>query len=305
MAGVGGFLKGLFSQSALSKYETSTVLDEGRMSVIYRAREKRSMRNVLLKVYRPDCIRIRNAVRRKQPEIDETLLSVNHPNVMRTFEFGNSKGQEFTAIEAINGEPLGKLAREGKLSMADAVHVFAKVAEGLAYLHDEKHIVHRDLNPFNIVVTPEMEPKIIDLDFAILEASETSGMYRRSGTVAYLAPEQVRGHHLDHRVDIYAFGVTMYESLTNINPYWEREERDEAMRLERTTYNHLVLVPEPPSKFRPGIPPELDKIILSCVEMDRERADADGGGMRDAAQGAVGEAGAEAAGRAARGDVGA
>jgi serine/threonine-protein kinase len=270
MAGVAGFLKGLFASSGLSRYETTTVVDEGRMSIIYRAREKRSMRNVLLKVYRPDCIRIRNAVRRKQPEIDEVLLSVNHPNVMRIFEFGNAKGQEFTAIEAINGEPLGKLAREGRLNMADAVSVFAKVAEGLAYLHDEKHVVHRDLNPFNIVVTPEMDAKIIDLDFAILEANDTSGMYRRSGTVAYLAPEQVRGHHLDHRVDVYAFGVTMYEALTGVNPYWERDEPDAAMRLERTTYNHLVLRPEPPSKFRPGIPAELDKIILECLEMDAD-----------------------------------
>ncbi len=270
MAGVTGFLKGLFSSTGLSKFETYSKLDEGRMSIIHRARDKRTMRNCLLKVYREDCIRIRGAIRRKQPDIDEVLLSLNHPNVMRIYEFGNSKGEEYTAIEAIDGVALGALSREGKLTVRDCVSIFAKAAEGLAYLHDEKHLVHRDLNPFNIVVTKALEPKIIDLDFAILEVEDTSGMYRRSGTVAYLAPEQVRGRHLDHRVDVYAFGVTMYEVLTNINPYWEREEPDEALRMERTTYNHLVVKPEPPSRFRSGVPPELDAVVLACLEPNRD-----------------------------------
>lgn len=267
--GVTGFLKGLFSSSGLSKYETFAKLDEGRMSVIYKARDKRTMRPCLLKVYKEDCIRIRSAIRRKQPEIDEVLLSIDHPYVMKVFEFGNSKGQEYTAIEAIDGEALGTLAREGKLTLKDAVSVFVKAAEGLAYLHDEKHLVHRDLNPFNIVVTKGLDPKIIDLDFAIVEAPDTSGMYRRSGTVAYLSPEQVRGHHLDHRVDVYALGITIYEALTGSNPYWDRTQETEQMRLERTTYNHLVMIPDAPSTLRPGIIAELDKVILGCLEVDR------------------------------------
>jgi serine/threonine-protein kinase len=267
--GVTGFFKRFFSSSSMSKYETFGKVDEGRMSVLYRARDKRTMRPCLLKVYKEDCIRIRNAVRRKQPEIDEVLLSINHPYVMKTFEFGNTEGQEYAAIEAIDGQALGSLAREGKINFRDSVAVFAKVAEGLVYLHEEKHLVHRDLNPFNVVVSPTLEPKIIDLDFCIIEATDTSGMYRRSGTVAYLSPEQVRGQHLDHRVDVYAFGITMYEVLTGTNPYWDREEKSEQQRLERTTYNHLVLIPDPPSLVRPYIGPELDKLILGCVEVDR------------------------------------
>jgi serine/threonine-protein kinase len=159
---------------------------------------------------------------------------------------------------------------EGKITFKGAVSVFAKVAEGLTYLHDEKHIVHRDLNPFNIVVTADLDPKIIDLDFTIIEQADTAGMYRRSGTVAYLSPEQVRGHHLDHRVDIYAFGVTMYEVLTGTNPYWEREEPSEQLRMERTTYNHLVLIPEAPSILRSYIPHEHDALIMGCLETDRD-----------------------------------
>lgn len=264
------FLKNLITPTGLSKYEIYGKVDEGRMSVIHRAREKKIMRSCFLKIYKEDCIRIRTAIRRKQPEIDEVLLSINHPYVMRVYEFGKSRGKEYSAIEAIEGAALGAMAREGRLTLADSVDVFAKVAHGLAYLHDEKRIFHRDINPFNIVVTANLEPKIIDLDFAIMEMPDTSGMYRRSGTVAYLSPEQVRGKHLDHRVDIYALGVTMYEVMTNINPYWEREEPSEQMRLERTTYNHLVIVPHPPSAFKSEIPPALDELILKCLSMERE-----------------------------------
>jgi eukaryotic-like serine/threonine-protein kinase len=268
--GVTDFIKGFFVTSGLAKYELLSKMDEGRMSIIHRARDKRTMRTCLLKIYKDDCLRIRNAVRRKEPQIDEVLLSIDHPYVMKIFEFGNTKGQEYTAIEAINGVALGAMAREGKLTLRNAVSVFAKAAEGLAYLHDEKHLVHRDLNPFNIVVTAELDPKIIDLDFALIEMPDTSGMYRRSGTVAYLSPEQVRGHHLDHRVDIYALGVTIYEVVTGTNPYWDRTQENEQARLDRTTYNHLVMIPEPPSTIRAGVPPELDRIILGCLEVDRD-----------------------------------
>jgi serine/threonine-protein kinase len=240
------------------------------MSVIYRARDKKTMRNCFLKMYKEDCLRIRNAIRRKQPDIDEIILSIDHPNVMRTYEFGNVKGQEFSAIEAVDGIALGAMAREGKLDIKNAVAVFARGADGLAYLHDEKRLVHRDVNPFNIVVSDSFEPKVIDLDFCIIEESDTAGMYRRSGTVAYLSPEQVRGRHLDHRTDVYSYAVTMYECLTNTNPYWERDEPNEQMRLERTTYNHLVIVPHPPSALRSGIPGELDELILGCLEVERD-----------------------------------
>jgi len=245
-------------------------VDEGRMSTIFRARDKKTMRTCLLKIYKEDCIRIRSAIRRKQPEIEEVLLSVDHPYVMRVYEFGDAKGQEYSAIEAVEGVALGAMAREGRLMIADAVSVFRKVAEGLAYLHNEKRVFHRDINPFNIVVTSALDAKIIDLDFCVMEASDTAGMYRRSGTVAYLSPEQVRGKHLDHRVDIYALGVTMYEVLTNVNPYWEKQEPNPELRLDRTTYNHLVIIPHPPSSIRPGIPAALDEIVLSCLEIEAE-----------------------------------
>jgi len=268
--GIGEFLKGLLVSTGLSKYETFGKVDEGRMSVLYRARDKKTMRGCLLKIYKEDCIRIRSAIRRKQPDIDEILFSISHPYVMKTYEFGYVRGHEYASIEAIEGAALGAMAREGTIAFKDAVGVFVKVAEGLTYLHEEKHLIHRDLNPFNVVVSPDLIPKIIDLDFAIKEEPDTSGMYRRSGTVAYLSPEQVRGQHLDHRVDIYAFGVTMYEVLTGTNPYWDREEETEQLRLERTTYNHLVLIPEPPSSLRRYITPELDKLILTCLAVDRE-----------------------------------
>jgi len=267
---IGEFFKNLVTPSGLSKYETFGKVDEGRMSVIYRARNKRTMQSCLLKIYREDCIRIRSAIRRKQPEIDEVLLSLDHPNVMRVYEFGSSKGDEFCAIEAVEGRALGAMAREGGLALKDAVEVFGKVAEGLTYMHDEHHVFHRDVNPFNIVVTPAHHAKIIDLDFCVMEAPDTSGMYRRSGTVAYLSPEQVRGRHLDHRCDIYSLGVTMYEVLTNTNPYWEKDEESEQMRLDRTTYNHLAVIPHPPSQRKSGIPPELDSLILSCLEIEAE-----------------------------------
>lgn len=269
-SGVAEFLKNLFSSSGLSKFEVYGKVDEGRMSVISRARDKRTMRTCFLKIYKTDCIRIRSAIRRKQPDIDEILLSIDHPNVMAVYEFGSSRDQEYTAIEAIDGVALGALAREGKLSFEDSLRIFAGVADGLAYLHEEKNLIHRDLNPFNVVVTSAMVPKIIDLDFAIVAANDTAGMYRRSGTVAYLSPEQVRGQHLDHRVDIYALGITMYEVITGVNPYWDRFEETEQQRIDRTQYNHLSLIPDPPSSLRSECSPELDDLFLGCLKISRD-----------------------------------
>ena len=269
--GVGEFFKNLLSSTGLAKYERFGKLDEGRMSVIYKARDKKLVRSCLLKIYKEDCIRIRNAIRRKQPDIEELLLSIDHPYVMKIYEFDNTKGHEYSAIEAIDGPALGTLAREGKVTLEDMVNIFAKCAVGLQYLHEEIGILHRDFNPYNIVVTGGNHPKIIDLDFAIREADDTAGMYRRSGTVSYLSPEQVRGKHLDHRVDIYAFGITMYECLTNINPYWERDEENEQLRIDRTAYNHLVMTPPAPSEINKSIPPELDELILSCIEREKDK----------------------------------
>jgi len=264
------FFRNLLATSGLSKYETFGTVDEGRMSVIYRARDKKTMRTCFLKIYKADCIRIRSAIRRKQPGIDEALLELDHPHVMKIYEFGRTKSGEYQAMEAIDGPALGTLAREGKLSLPDALSVFEQVAEGLAYLHEEAGMFHRDVNPFNVVVAAGREAKIIDLDFALLERPDTRGMYRRSGTVAYLSPEQVRGRHLDHRVDLYALGVTMYEVLTQVNPYWDQESEEQELRIDRTNYNHLVLIPNAPSTLNSEIPPDLDDLILSCLRIDKE-----------------------------------
>ena len=261
-----------FRKRGLKNFEFLEKIDEGEMSTIYRAVDLRDQKTVCLKLLSSAAVRLREALLSRFPQTDNLLLSINHPNLVRTFEFGHDRGRHYISSEFVSGVTLFIVSRRKSFSLSKLLDYFLHVAEGLRHLHENVRLVHRDFNHHNVIIDENDACKILDLDFAFPISSNTSGIFRRSGTLGYLAPEQVRGKDLDHRVDIYAFGASLYEAIVGENPFRDTSGESFELRRERTLANHLSLVPTPPSRRRSDVPPLLDELILQCLRHDsRER----------------------------------
>lgn len=204
--------------------------------------------------------------------IDEARLAarLEHPNIVRTYEFGEFEGLYFTAMEYLPGEDLCKVLNRLSVSrQVIPIHVATGIATqlcvGLHFAHQftdidgrPLNLVHRDINPANVVVTYGGEVKIIDFGVAKSNANRQTVTGTIKGKVAYMPPEQVLGRSVDHRADIFSAGVVLWEMLTG-RPLFLRDN-------EAATLYAIMNGPvPPPSKFRRDIPPELDEIVLRAL----------------------------------------
>jgi serine/threonine-protein kinase len=203
--------------------------------------------------------------------IDEARLAarLEHPNIVRTHEFGEVGGQYFTAMEYLPGEDLAKILNrlivsERELPIHVAAAIMTRVCAGLHFAHEMTDtageplgLVHRDVNPANIVVTYGGEVKLID--FGVAKTSET---HTQTGTIkgkiAYMAPEQLLARGVDRRSDVFSAGVVLWELLTR-RPLFARDH-------EGATLYAIMNDPiPPPSRYRPAIPRELDAIVMRAL----------------------------------------
>ncbi|MBZ0119746.1 MAG: serine/threonine protein kinase, partial [Sandaracinaceae bacterium] len=198
------------------------------------------------------------------------MMRLKHPNVCHVYKFGQQDGTHFIAMEYVEGASLGKLIRRarkaGGVPMAIACKVIALIAEALDHAHsatdDEGHplsIVHRDVTPDNLMISYDGSVKLLDFGIAKADArahKTQAGVVK--GKFAYMAPEQCRGKELDHRVDVFALGVCLYEALTG-RPLYRRETEFETMEA-------IVRGPVPTLGERvKSPPPELEHIIAKCL----------------------------------------
>ena len=258
-------LSRFFESSGLSRYQLREVIASGRMSTIHRAYDSKTYKSVAVKVLNEAGLKMRKVLRAKQPELDQIIVSIEHPNVVRTFEFIQRGQKHYQVMEYVQGTNIGRM--KGR-SFAELFSLLVEAARGLQYLHDRYNLIHRDINPNNIVVNSENIPKIIDMDFAFVAVNDSKGILRRSGTLGYMAPEQVKGRQLTKSMDIYSWGATAYEILTGANPYRDHTGSSEEMRQENTRRNHLRLIPQPPSKVNPEINGKVDAVIMRCLEIE-------------------------------------
>ena len=258
---------GFFASKGFRQYEILEQVDDGEMSSIYKARHRRQGIVVALKILKRDAVRLRQAVLRRFPEVNERLLAISHEKIARYHEIGESRLMHYIVVEFVQGLTLASIAKRRVAGLSKLVAYFLQVASALKYLHEETRLVHRDFNHHNVIVNEADSCKLIDLDFAFPIAKNTRGIFRRSGTLGYLAPEQVRGKALDQRVDIYAFGASLYESLAGFNPFRDTSQQSKELRREKTLTNHLYLTPLPPGKTNSRIPPLLDELVLRCLEL--------------------------------------
>ncbi|GLV57660.1 protein kinase [Dictyobacter sp. S3.2.2.5] len=242
------------------------------MATIYRGRDMRMDRAVAIKVLREVYSTDPKFVTRFQREA-KAASSLQHPNIVQVYDYGQSDGNYFIVMEMVEGADLRRYLRSrGVLAMDRAVIIAHDVALGLGAAH-RRSIVHRDVKPQNIMVGRDGSIKLTDFGIASVykdinaERLTTTGM--TLGTVQYYAPEQAQGEIVSPAADVYALGIVMYEMVTGRTPFDGDTPVAVAMQ-------HIQDVPMPPSQLNPNVPPALEEIILRCLEKIPEMRFRDG-----------------------------
>jgi eukaryotic-like serine/threonine-protein kinase len=253
---------GELAAALAGRYRIERELGAGGMATVYLAHDLRHERQVAVKVVKPEIVATVGADRFAS-EI-RTTAHLKHPHVLPLFDSGRVGDGLFYVMPYIEGESLrARLEREGQLPLADTVAILREVADALAYAHAEG-IVHRDIKPDNVLLSGR---HVFLADFGIARALEAHAAPEQTvtataaivGTPAYISPEQVSGRRqIDHRADIYAFGVMAYEMLAGEPPF-----TGDTSALVMAA--HLTAKPDPLSARRPGVPAALAALIAKCL----------------------------------------
>ena len=237
-------------------------LAAGGMGVVYRATDTHLARPVALKFPLPGQ-HLDRQVRERFLREARAAAALDHPNICSIYETGETEdGQLFLAMPLYEGETLkGRIAREGRLPIADALAIAGQIARGLHAAH-RAGIVHRDLKPANAIILPDGGLKILDFGIARV-GNGTLTSHGTLGTVSYMAPEQVRGDSVDGRADLWALGVLLYEMLTGRRPF---EGEQQIAIAHAIVHDH----PLRPSALRPEIGPGLDALVMGLLAKQPE-----------------------------------
>jgi serine/threonine-protein kinase len=237
----------------VSHYRFIEKLGAGGMGVVYLAEDIKLGRRVALKLLPPEWTRSSQARARFLHEA-QTAAALNHPNICTIYEVDESDDLVFLAMELIDGESLRDRVARGPMKIADVISTSLEVGQGLAAAHAQG-IVHRDVKPGNVMLTPDGRAKVLDFGLALApERTRLTAEGKTTGTVSYMSPEQSRGGEVDHRTDIWSLGVMVYEMLTGQRPFAGEHEQ----AVIRAIVNDE---PEPPTGLRTGIPMELERIV--------------------------------------------
>jgi serine/threonine-protein kinase len=253
----------------LGHYRILQKIGEGGMGVVYRARDERLERDVALKILPAGVLADEAAHKRFRKEA-LALSKLNHPNIATIYDFDTDSGVDFLAMEYVAGGTLSQKLLSGALPEKEAAGLGVQVAEALEEAH-EQGIVHRDLKPGNILVTPKGRAKVLDFGLAkllrpVIEMTTADRMSETravAGTLPYMAPEQLRGEAADARTDLYALGAVLYEMGTGQRPFCEE-------LVSRLTDSILHQIPVPPRALNSRLSPELERIVLKCLEKEPE-----------------------------------
>ncbi|MCM2313690.1 MAG: protein kinase [Thermoanaerobaculia bacterium] len=255
-------------------YRLIECIGAGGMGEVWKAEDVKLRRTVAIKILPAASAQDRETNERFKREA-RTAAQLNHPNIATIHAIDQKDDRAFIVMEYVDGEPLSRTIRSGRMSESEVVGVARGVAEALAEAHD-KGIVHRDIKPDNVVVAGS---RVKVLDFGIAKRyghdagdphtpkSDTEFRTQAGiiiGTVQYMSPEQAMGKLLDGRSDIFSLGVVMYEALTGRLPF---EGDSPALTLTR------IIRDDPPHvrATRPGVSPKLSAIVMRCLEKDPVR----------------------------------
>ena len=272
------------------RYTFEGFLGQGGFAAVYRVRN--------LRLDRVEALKVLFEARGSDPKFAARFereariaASLEHPNVVRVYDFGNAEGTLWYSMQFVDGPTLKtRLERHGRMRGEDAAGLLVPLLEALEVVH-RGGIVHRDVKPDNIILDADERPYLMDFGIVKRDDNVHETMEGKIlGTPGYLSPEQLRGHPLDGRSDLYAAGVTLYQMLTGDIPF--RSDDRIATMTRRLTED-----PEPPSAKARDLEPELEHIVLKALARERENRYATAAEMRAALEAFLAAHGAPARSR--------
>ncbi len=255
----------------LGHYEVLAKLGEGGMGEVFRATDTRLGRPVALKVLPAGMSDDRERLARFQREA-RAVAALNHPNIVTLYSVEEADGLHFLTMELIEGQSLAERIPERGLPIDQVVTAGAAIADALTAAHD-RGIVHRDLKPANVMLTRDGRVKVLDFGLAkevgsadrddeTIAAAGKTQIGVVMGTPAYMSPEQLAGRPLDHRTDIFSFGILLYEMCSGRRPFTGTTSMELAS---------AILRDPPPALERTDLPPDLARLIRRCLDKDPQR----------------------------------
>ena len=246
-------------QIVKERYEILEILGEGGMAFVYKARDTQLERFVAIKTLKPNYVNQGSFVDRFKREA-KTAANLNHPNIVQIFDWG-IEDEPYFVMEYIEGNTLTSIiAKNRTISLSDILFIGAQVSSGLHAAH-QKGLVHRDIKPGNIMITPDGKVKVTDFGIVSLQNEESDITKTGSilGTASYISPEQAQGKSVSIESDLYSLGTVLYELITGKAPF----SGDSPIS---TAAKHLTEKPEKPSLFRRDLPRGVESAILKLLE---------------------------------------
>jgi eukaryotic-like serine/threonine-protein kinase len=242
------------------RYAIEQPIARGGMAEVYLGHDRVLNRSVAIKVLFQEYARDPSFVERFRREA-QNAGSLTHPNIVSVYDWGQEHGTYFIVMEYVEGRSLREILRtQGRLPAMQAAGIAAEIADALTFAH--RHgVVHRDIKPGNVLITPQGQVKVADFGIAANPTDASSGLTQTGavmGTATYFSPEQAQGFTVDGRTDVYALGVVLYEMVTGAAPFQAESPVAVAMK-------HVRELPTPPSQHVPDLPMDLERIILAAL----------------------------------------
>lgn len=241
------------------RYRILELLGEGGMAFVFKAKDEQLERNVAIKTLKPIYISDSNFVSRFKREA-QTAANLNHPNIVQIFDWGVEENEPYFVMEYVEGTTLSSvLAKNKRVNISDALYIGSQVSAALHEAH-ENNLVHRDIKPGNIMITPGGKIKVTD--FGIVSIQDEDSDITKSGTILgtanYISPEQAQGLPVSKQSDLYSLGVVLYELISGKTPF----DGDTPISIAT---KHLTEKPKPISEFINDIPTGVEKIVLKLL----------------------------------------